>query len=66
FRWSGAARARPGDDGLALTVTLPAGGHHDLVLELSDRPLAASRPTRTGPGPPPRKPGPPWCPRATT
>ena len=39
FRWSGAARARPGDDGLALTVTLPAGGHHDLVLELSDRPL---------------------------
>ena len=39
FRWSGAARARPGDGGLALTVTLPAGGHHDLVLELSDRPL---------------------------
>jgi hypothetical protein len=39
FRWSGAARARPGDDGLRFTVTLPAGGHHDLVLELSDRPL---------------------------
>jgi GH15 family glucan-1,4-alpha-glucosidase len=39
FRWSGAARARPGDGGLALTATLPAGGHHDLVLELSDRPL---------------------------
>jgi alpha,alpha-trehalase len=39
FRWSGAARARPGPDGLALTVTLPAGGHHDLVLELTDRPL---------------------------
>ena len=39
FRWSGAARARPGPDGLALTVALPAGGHHDLVLELSDRPL---------------------------
>jgi alpha,alpha-trehalase len=39
FRWSGAARARPGDGGLALTVTLPAGGHHDLVLELSGRPL---------------------------
>lgn len=39
FRWSGAARARPGADGLALTVTLPAGGHHDLILELSDRPL---------------------------
>jgi hypothetical protein len=39
FRWSGAARARPSDDGLALTVSLPEGGHHDLVLELSDRPL---------------------------
>ena len=39
FRWSGAARARSGPDGLALTVALPAGGHHDLVLELSDRPL---------------------------
>jgi alpha,alpha-trehalase len=38
-RWSGAGRARPGPDGLALTVTLPAGGHHDLVLELADRPL---------------------------
>jgi alpha,alpha-trehalase len=44
FRWSGAARARPGSDGLALTVTLPAGGHHDLVLELSDRPLDARPP----------------------
>jgi GH15 family glucan-1,4-alpha-glucosidase len=39
FRWSGAARARPSPDGLALTVTLPAGGHHDLVLELADRSL---------------------------
>ena len=39
FRWSGAARARLGPHGLALTVTLPAGGHHNLVLELSDRPL---------------------------
>jgi hypothetical protein len=44
FRWSGAARARPGPDGLAFTVTLPAGGHHDLVLELADRPLAAHPP----------------------
>ncbi|HEY1346847.1 MAG TPA: glycoside hydrolase family 15 protein [Streptosporangiaceae bacterium] len=51
FRWSGAARARPGPDGLALTVTLPAGGHHDLVLELSDRPLE---------GPPP-DPGKAWA-----
>jgi alpha,alpha-trehalase len=39
FRWSGAARARPSDDGLVLTISLPEGGHHDLVLELSDRPL---------------------------
>ncbi|HUB23045.1 MAG TPA: glycoside hydrolase family 15 protein [Streptosporangiaceae bacterium] len=39
FRWSGAAKARPGPDGLTLTVTLPAGGHHDLVLELADRAL---------------------------
>ena len=37
FRWSGAARARPGADGLAFTLSLPAGGHHDMVLELSDR-----------------------------
>jgi alpha,alpha-trehalase len=44
FRWSGAARARPGADGLALTLSLPAGGHHDLVLELSDRPLDAEPP----------------------
>ena len=39
FRWSGAARARRTADGLAFTVSLPAGGRHDLVLELSDRPL---------------------------
>src|ERR1700733_780634 len=48
FRWSGAARARAGKDGLALTVTLPEGGHHDLVLELSDRPLEAAS-LNTGP-----------------
>jgi alpha,alpha-trehalase len=44
FRWSGAARARPGPDGLTLTLSLPAGGHHDLVLELSDRPLGTPPP----------------------
>jgi hypothetical protein len=44
FRWSGAAKARPGADGLALTLTLPAGGHYDLVLELSDRPLEGRPP----------------------
>jgi alpha,alpha-trehalase len=47
FRWSGAARARSGADGLAFTLSLPAGGHHDLVLELSDRPLDTEPP---GPG----------------
>jgi hypothetical protein len=44
FRWSGAAKARPGPDGLALTVALAAGSHYDLVLELSDRPLDAQPP----------------------
>jgi GH15 family glucan-1,4-alpha-glucosidase len=39
FRWSGAARARRTADGRAFTVSRPAGGQHDLVLELSDRPL---------------------------
>jgi alpha,alpha-trehalase len=44
FRWSGAVRARPGADGLAFTLSLPAGGHHDLVLELSDRPFDTAPP----------------------
>jgi len=44
FRWSGAAKARPGPDGLTLTVNLPAGGHHDLVLELADRALPGRPP----------------------
>jgi GH15 family glucan-1,4-alpha-glucosidase len=40
FRWSGASRARPDRDGrLSVTLTVPAGQHHDLVLEMSDRPL---------------------------
>jgi len=40
FRWSGAGRARPGGDGrLKTTLTVPEGQHHDLVLEISDRPL---------------------------
>lgn len=40
-RWSGAAAAVPVDGGerLCLTLDVPAGGHHDLVLELSDRPF---------------------------
>jgi hypothetical protein len=51
FRWSGASRARRTADGLAFTVSLQAGEHHDLVLELSDRPLD---------GPPP-EPGDAWA-----
>ena len=41
LRWSGAPTAvpRPGG-GLQATITVPAGGHHDLVLEISERPLA--------------------------
>ncbi|MEV7179539.1 glycoside hydrolase family 15 protein [Kitasatospora sp. NPDC093679] len=42
LRWTGAPGARPaGPDGTALTtaVRLDAGAHHDLVLEVSDRPL---------------------------
>jgi alpha,alpha-trehalase len=41
FRWSGAARARHTADGLAMTLDLAAGEHHDLVLELSGRTLPA-------------------------
>ena len=48
LRWFGAEHARTprGADsaGLVLDLTLPAGGHHDLVLEISDRPLP-DRPT---------------------
>ena len=42
-------RARPDADGrLAMTLRVDAGQHHDLVLEISDRPLpdAAARPGR--------------------
>ncbi len=44
FRWSGASRARARGDALGFTLTLPEGGHHDLVLELSDRPLTGQPP----------------------
>jgi alpha,alpha-trehalase len=41
FRWSGASRARPDRDGrLRMTLTVPPGQHHDLVLEISDRPFS--------------------------
>jgi alpha,alpha-trehalase len=40
LRWSGAAEARPDDSGqLEFLLTVPAGQHHDLVLEISDRPF---------------------------
>ncbi len=45
FRWSGASQARPDSDGvLAMTLDLSAGEHHDLVLELSDRPFDQDAP----------------------
>lgn len=37
LRWTGAGRARPGPDGaLAMSLRVPHGGHHDLVLEIAD------------------------------
>lgn len=45
LRWSGAERAaRRHDGGLQAVITVPAGRHHDLVLEISDRPLAGELP----------------------
>jgi alpha,alpha-trehalase len=40
LRWSGGGRARPDDSGqLEFMLKVPDGQHHDLVLEISDRPL---------------------------
>lgn len=45
LRWSGAQRAHPEhrnasrNTGLAMDIDLEPGNHHDLVLEISDRPL---------------------------
>ena len=49
LRWSGAETARPrsgpaGEHLLAMDLALPAGSHHDLVLELSERALPAQLP----------------------
>ncbi|MGI5229975.1 glycoside hydrolase family 15 protein [Actinoallomurus sp. CA-142502] len=49
MRWSGAGdasvRTTPhGDRRLETNLEVPAGGHHDLVLELGDRPLTGRRP----------------------
>ncbi|MFH8623311.1 glycoside hydrolase family 15 protein [Streptomyces vietnamensis] len=46
-RFSGAPDARPGDGGLCTTVTVEAGAHHDLVLEVSDLPPAAPETAET-------------------
>jgi alpha,alpha-trehalase len=45
FRWSGASDASAArDGGLELDLTVPAGEHHDLVLEIGDRPPRAGPP----------------------
>lgn len=44
FRWSGAAKARPVDGGLRMTVELAEGAKHELVLEISDLDLPDSPP----------------------
>ena len=56
----GAGQHPPVDrhDGLIAGLLVPAGGHHDLVLEISDQALPDSHPTRTPPGTPPTPPGP--------
>ncbi|MFD5461810.1 glycoside hydrolase family 15 protein [Kitasatospora sp. NPDC127059] len=43
-RWSGAPDAHPDGTVLRSALALPAGAHHDLVLEVSDRPLPRSEP----------------------
>jgi len=44
FRWTGAGKARRADGGLAVTLRVAPGEHHDLVLEISDRKLPDERP----------------------
>ncbi len=49
LRWAGGGAAKPGADGtaahaLAVELTVSAGGHHDLVLELSEDVLPAQPP----------------------
>lgn len=43
-RWSGGSRARLAEDGLHLELDLRAGESHDLLLEVSDRPLRSPVP----------------------
>jgi len=52
LRWSGADEAATRQDGaLEAVITVPGGAHHDLVLEISDQPLAG----------PPADPGRAWA-----
>jgi hypothetical protein len=44
FRWTGAGKARPADGGLAMTLRLEPGEHHDLVLEISSSDLPDEHP----------------------
>lgn len=45
YRWSGAAGSRRRRDGhLETVITIPEGGYHDLVLEISDQPLPQEMP----------------------
>ncbi len=45
LRWSGADKAERRLDGALHTlIIVPGGGHHDLVLEISDRPLGGHPP----------------------
>lgn len=44
LRWSGADEAREVDGCLVLRLVVPPGRWHDLVLELSDRPLSGAPP----------------------
>jgi alpha,alpha-trehalase len=46
LRWSGAGPdvRRPDEGALSTVLDVPDGGHHDLVLELSDRPLTDQPP----------------------
>ncbi|MEV0533533.1 glycoside hydrolase family 15 protein [Kitasatospora sp. NPDC050463] len=44
LRWSGAPDAHRGGSALSAALRLKDGEHHDLVLEISDRPLPAPEP----------------------
>ena len=45
LRWTGAAQAATRQDGaLQAVITVPGGGQHDLVLEISDQPIEQAPP----------------------